>query len=433
MRTNGSIRPLLVLSLTAFSLSASAFANVLVVGPGQTYTTIQAAVNAAADGDTILVKPGTYTASVQIIGKGLTIAGDGPTRPSIPNGIKIKDLPAGHTVVLQRLQQTYGALFCLHDSGEMRFEGCDFTGPSNFLDSYAYWGHHAGALLVECTGAAAFEGCRLKGVDGADNASGYGYGDPSAGAGLWVRGTRVAVYDCTLIGGNAGDSLDGQYDGGDGAHLVTPADTLPTFLSASGSSFTAGNGGDTFEDLIFGLAREGDGGHGLNLDASTAAWRIDCTFTPGVHGHWHTCPPVHYGVDGSATFGAGYLSTFNQPGVAMSATSLVREGNTITLTFQGEPGAELYLMFAPRPTFLPLPSARGVVLARARRPVLQLQPITPTVVLDGNGYGTATLTAPVLDTGESARTSYVQVYRLNANGSSTMGGFAPLTVLDSIY
>jgi Ca2+-binding RTX toxin-like protein len=51
--------------------------NILLVSPDSQYTTIQAAVNAANDGDTILVAPGTYTEDVSINGKALTIEGFG--------------------------------------------------------------------------------------------------------------------------------------------------------------------------------------------------------------------------------------------------------------------------------------------------------------------------------------------------------------------
>jgi parallel beta-helix repeat protein len=51
-------------------------ARTLVVGPGG-YATISAAVAAAREGDTILVRPGRYEESVVVAGKTITIRGDG--------------------------------------------------------------------------------------------------------------------------------------------------------------------------------------------------------------------------------------------------------------------------------------------------------------------------------------------------------------------
>ena len=58
-------------SATAASASAS---RTIVVGPGQS---IQAAVNAANPGDTVLIKPGVYHQSVQIRTDGITLRGSG--------------------------------------------------------------------------------------------------------------------------------------------------------------------------------------------------------------------------------------------------------------------------------------------------------------------------------------------------------------------
>jgi nitrous oxidase accessory protein NosD len=60
-----------LISGTAASASTS---HTIVVGPGQS---IQAAVNAASPGDTVLIKPGVYHQSVQIRKDGITLRGSG--------------------------------------------------------------------------------------------------------------------------------------------------------------------------------------------------------------------------------------------------------------------------------------------------------------------------------------------------------------------
>ncbi|MBV9203957.1 MAG: right-handed parallel beta-helix repeat-containing protein [Actinobacteria bacterium] len=63
----------LAVALSAATAAASASATI-VVGPGQS---IQAAVNRASPGDTVLIKPGVYRQSVQIRTDGITLRGSG--------------------------------------------------------------------------------------------------------------------------------------------------------------------------------------------------------------------------------------------------------------------------------------------------------------------------------------------------------------------
>ena len=62
----------------------SAGADIIRVGPGQFchrppchYSTIQEAIQAAQEGDTVLVMPGVYYEEVDFLGKAITVRGDG--------------------------------------------------------------------------------------------------------------------------------------------------------------------------------------------------------------------------------------------------------------------------------------------------------------------------------------------------------------------
>ena len=55
------------------------------VGSGQTYTLIQDAINAASDGDTIIVKEGEYDEYVKV-NKTVTLLGEGPTKTKFMDG-----------------------------------------------------------------------------------------------------------------------------------------------------------------------------------------------------------------------------------------------------------------------------------------------------------------------------------------------------------
>ena len=65
------------LAIAALTIASPVFAtaDTHVVHPGES---IQAAVDAASPGDTILVTPGTYRESVRIVTDGLTLRAHGP-------------------------------------------------------------------------------------------------------------------------------------------------------------------------------------------------------------------------------------------------------------------------------------------------------------------------------------------------------------------
>ncbi len=66
----------LLTAILVLGTSLGVRANTLTVGTGQTYATIQSAINAASAGDTIKVLPGTYNEAI-IINKSVVIQGSG--------------------------------------------------------------------------------------------------------------------------------------------------------------------------------------------------------------------------------------------------------------------------------------------------------------------------------------------------------------------
>ena len=67
----------LVIALGSGPAASARTARTIVVGPGQS---IQAAVNVASPGDTVLILPGVYHQSVQIRTDGITLRGSGAFR-----------------------------------------------------------------------------------------------------------------------------------------------------------------------------------------------------------------------------------------------------------------------------------------------------------------------------------------------------------------
>jgi hypothetical protein len=72
-----------ILSLAA---TASVAQTTINVGPGQSYTTIQSGINAAANGDTVVVAPGTYYENIDFLGKAITVTSSAGAATTIIDG-----------------------------------------------------------------------------------------------------------------------------------------------------------------------------------------------------------------------------------------------------------------------------------------------------------------------------------------------------------
>ncbi|MGH2651602.1 MAG: hypothetical protein ACRDHK_10370 [Actinomycetota bacterium] len=266
-------------------------------GPGVDFTDIQPAINAAADGDVLLVAPGTFS-HFALTGKGLRILGSGSqsTFVSLPGtaGYKtqIASVPSGHIVHLQGINFSWP----LFPEGD-RLVVTGATTQVVLLDSTVVGstndtGPHS-ALLVE-DAEVQIHRSTLASFNLAISTTGS-----NGGRALTVRGgARVHVSSSLVQGGKGGGSNLFAPPGGP-AIVATDTPAGIPWLWIADSAVIGGAGG---YDIDFGVIVTGTGGVGIA--ATNAHVRISGDSTSLVQGGASPTP---------SSFGSG-------PGPGISAS-----------------------------------------------------------------------------------------------------------------
>lgn len=371
--------------------------NVLVVDstsplPG-VFPSIQQAVDAAVNGDVILVKPGSY-AGFFVNGKGIDVVGEDA---HVDGSVRIFNLPLGERVLLSNLDvkgigstAIYGGygLWAVDNEGRVRVQNCKLTGAKNANApvNCMGWGDDSGweGALISNSRNVSFARCTLKGGNGLtqNTSGGSGCWQKSAGGygghGVEAIDAHVALYDCSVSGGAGGyggygPSGEWAASGGHGYHASEGT------LFASGSTFVGGDGG-FFYDMLGFTVPGGAGGHGISMTATASATLLDNLAIGGAGGNQFNAIP---GPDGLPVSGGAVLPL---AGKQRSFASPVpqRESMAMPMRFEGEPFDTVLVLVGVGDQFLPLPALHGVLLTAA-----------PLVLPMGN-----------LDAGGSATTSY---------------------------
>lgn len=287
------------LALAAFASAPAVFGQAVHVigpagGPGVEFSNVQAAIDAAADGDILLFRDGIYSFA-NLGAKSLTLVADVGAAPKVTAPIRSEG--AVGRILLKGIK-VWGDPAVIVSS--------PLAGIS-IEDSDLRWDPSAGFTLgprVVVTSAAFVSVARTL-MSGATS---------SSGAALTVQGTpAVTIYGGSFTGGSGSGGI-GTPAGGPGIRLDGG------FTFASGATFKGGQGG-----TVPGVGG-GAGGAGALLLGGAALLSLDSTFAGGSGGQ-----AFGGGFPGPAGLPVQLLAgstwtTLPQEARSFSASTVVREG-----------------------------------------------------------------------------------------------------------
>ena len=259
-------------------LAVTAYGATLEVGPsGYPYTSIQAAITAATNGDTVLVHDGTYVENINFSGKAITVRSANGAAGTIINGNAI-----GSVVTFNSGEgsgSTLDGFTIRNGSGN----GSGNTGGGIYCSSSA-------PTIINCTitGNTAYAGggigCRSSSAPTITDCIVSG-NSASLGGGIHSVGSSPTITNCT-ISGNEGTFTGGGIESNAGASAIIANCTI--------TGNTAGNGGgiygyfssSTFTNCTISGNTATLSGGGICLDNASASVKNSIL--------WGNVPDQHY-------------------------------------------------------------------------------------------------------------------------------------------
>jgi hypothetical protein len=385
------------------------------------FTNLQEAVDAATDGDTILVAQGSYD-GFTIDNKTLSIVAVPSHDVEIEGTVQILDLALERKVLLSNLKMVGQSQIAVSDPGlivenslgDVRIEGCTIEGGAGWyphvLGPFGDGGH---ASIVEESSSVVFSHSTITGGAGAGDLSCmYGCGGGTGGVGLFLESCSAALYQCSIRGGLGGPADQAGY-GGHGGSLHE------AWLFAAGTSFTGGNGGEG--DCLFGAGPPGNGGTGLYVGAGASADLLASGTFGGAGGIGYGC--TQNGQSGPGLGGPGQVT--QHPGALrlLGTQGLEFDRSTLEIQVKGEPGDQVWLNVGLEPGFHFLPSIPGAQLVRGGR-----VSSTPQVI-PSSGLLAISIQLPDLIT-EADRALYMQSLGIDVLGAAWLGSPQHVLILD---
>jgi len=404
-------------ALALFLLPAVSSAGVLVVdasgGPGSDFTAIQPAVNAASPGDTILVRAGDY-GPFFTLGKGLSLIADTGAAVTVHGEPLLQTVPAGETLLVRGIDfeqlgtpSGFGVLTLFGNDGAVWIEDCSVTtAPAETDQPWA-------ALYIEDCAQVTVVRSTLVGRPGWDSFGGGGVLTPG---GIRAVDSVVHVQDSHL-------EAEGPLPGGWYFHGGTGLVATDSQVTAEGCVLRGGDGSDGDSFTCTGAK----GGHAVFVQGPGASFvGKDNSYEPGAGGvGFGACPVGTPGVE-VWPFNGAVASELPTVARSLSIDSPVREGQSFTLSLQGQPFEPVLLLVGDEPGSTPYPAYAGTLLVGG-----SFLSLIPFGAVDGAGQLSLVLVMPSLPPAADAFDLYVQSVFLDS-GTSThvLAGASALTPLD---
>ena len=332
-------------------LAPLATAGVLTVDPsGDAGAAFQAAIDAAADGDTLVLLPGDYSWPAQAViphidGKGLTIVPASGTRPHISR-IIVEAVPAGSVVVVRGLEISssepgffvgdWGAISINECAGAVWVEDCSAACPIATSGGGFFAGEAAfSGARASNSAAVTFVRCQLAGGQGATQSSDFFHPWPATrgGDGAKIDGSKATFHGCSLKGGEGGHEL---LPFGPGAPGGAGLYGLQSQVLLAGCTIVGGDKVPLSTEPGDGIFVEGSG---------SSVWLRGSIATAG------TGTPAAQDIDAPP----GAVQSFSAPPRSLEISSPLHEGEAGTLVIGGQPGdlTAIFVSFKGAAQFLP--------------------------------------------------------------------------------
>jgi hypothetical protein len=358
--------------------------------PGFDFTEIQPAVDAAGEGDTVVIRTSfpSHYAGFTVEGKSLVIKAEVGHYVQVEDSV-VRNLSAAESVTLRGLEISQATL--LSSDGPILLEEVGVSTIFFFCNVLK------SQLIISDCDAVVLSRCTLQ-----------GYGGTTSGLpGVSISHSTVHMYETDARGSQPSVK---HTKGGSGVQVLSGS-----FLFASGGTIMGGCGADG--DLLTCAGSAASGGSGLEVAFGATVYVLGVTLMGGPPGSdcFGGVPP---GVPSTGSFNlvAGFPRDY-------SISSLADGGSTAAITYDGQAADLVFSLVALDAEPLFLLDLAGTLV-----------PSIPPILVahgpaDASGALSTTVPLPLLPAGWETFQVYVQGAAISPAGAAVLGAPSQLTIL----